>query len=129
MVKMIKGTYGMQTGARVVPITPDDPPFSLPPEQEERLVSLGVAEYVDAPEAAGGDLMGMKMKELQAYARENGINFRVGETKEELVQHIMSAQAQQNRPEPPVEEPEHIETEEVVPEDEMPMFSPERAVQ
>lgn len=123
MVKMIKGTYGMQTGARVVPITPDDPPFSLPPEQEERLVSLGVAEYVDAPEAPDVDLMGMKMKELQAYARENGINFRVGETKEELVQDILSAQA------PQAEEPQHIETEEVVPEDEMPMFSPERAVQ
>lgn len=128
MVRMINSVYGMPKDGRVVPITREDGPFSLPPEQEERLVSLGVAEYVDAPESGGNDLMSMKMQELKAYAKEQGVNFRVGETKEELVQDILSAQAQQE-PAQPQREPEHIETEEVVPEDEMPMFSAQGAVQ
>lgn len=50
MIKIISGVYGYRdpvTGS-VVPKTSKDEPFSLSPEQEERLVSLKVAEYVDA---------------------------------------------------------------------------------
>lgn len=55
MIKIIKGTYGHVPNPKagiVVPKTSKDEPFSLSPEQEKRLVSLGVAEYVNAaPEA------------------------------------------------------------------------------
>lgn len=52
MIKIISGVYGYRdpdTGL-VVPKTSKDKPFSLSPEQEERLVSLKVAEYVGADE-------------------------------------------------------------------------------
>lgn len=52
MIKIISGVYGYRspdTGS-VVPKTSKDEPFSLTPEQEERLVSIGVAEYVEPPE-------------------------------------------------------------------------------
>ena len=53
MIKIIKGTYGHMPdpkSGRVYPKTSKDKPFSLTPEQEERLVSLKVAKYVDGPE-------------------------------------------------------------------------------
>ena len=51
MIKIIKGTYGFRDGNKVVPKKSSDPPFSLPPEKERRLVNAGVAKYVGG---AGG---------------------------------------------------------------------------
>lgn len=55
MIKIIKGKYGhyipnnpkdLSKGGRLVPVTPESDPISLSTEQEKKLVSRGVAEYV-----------------------------------------------------------------------------------
>ena len=58
MIRIIKGTYGYmdeKTGI-VRPKTEKDEPFKLTPEQEERLVGLGVAEYVGKAAEAAEDV-------------------------------------------------------------------------
>ena len=59
MIKMIAGVYGLRvesgkdakgnTKYRVKGMGPNDGPFSVDPEQEARLVKLGLARYVDEP--------------------------------------------------------------------------------
>lgn len=120
MIRIIKGVYGHvpnpKTGI-VVPKTSKDGPFSLSPEQEKRLVSIGVAEYVDAPATAaipepkdvggapkaeveisaskpeddGPTLDEMSAKELREYGKELGLTFRVGMTKAEMREAIVAA--------------------------------------
>lgn len=47
MIKIVRGVYGfMDKDGIVRPKTAADEPFALQEEQEERLVKLGVAEYV-----------------------------------------------------------------------------------
>ena len=48
MVKIIKGTYGY-VGENGIPTpkTCNDEPFSVNPEEEQRLIELGVAVHVD----------------------------------------------------------------------------------
>ena len=121
MIRIIKGVYGHvpnpKTGI-VVPKTSKDEPFSLSPEQEKRLVSIGVAEYVDAPAAPaipepkdvdgapkaeveisasepeddGLTLDEMSAKELREYGKELGLTFRVGMTKPEMREAIVAAE-------------------------------------
>ena len=53
MIKIIKGVYGHMTESGIVrPKTSADEPFTLTPAQEERLVGLGVAEYVGPADMA-----------------------------------------------------------------------------
>lgn len=51
MIQMVNGVYGHYTGTIVERKDKNSPPFSLTPEQEARLVEIGVAVYVE-PEAA-----------------------------------------------------------------------------
>jgi len=51
MIKIIQGTYGHREGAKIVAKTPADDPFGTTPEQEERLVKLGVAVYVETKQS------------------------------------------------------------------------------
>ena len=121
MIRIIKGVYGHvpnpDTGI-VVPKTSKDEPFSLSPEQEKRLVSIGVAEYVDAPAAPAipepedvdeapeaeaepevpaaepeTSLDDMSAKELREYGKTFGLTFRVGMTKAEMREAIEAAEA------------------------------------
>ena len=47
MIKIVRGVYGFKDKNGIVrPKTEADEPFELLPEQEARLVSIGVAEYV-----------------------------------------------------------------------------------
>lgn len=47
MIKIVRGVYGFKDEDGIVrPKTAADEPFALQPAQEERLVRLGVAEYV-----------------------------------------------------------------------------------
>lgn len=48
MVQIIKGSYGMRVGKTIKPISANDGPVDLPKEEEERLISLGVAVKVAA---------------------------------------------------------------------------------
>ena len=113
MIRIIKGVYGHvpnPTTGIVVPKTSKDEPFSLSPEQEKRLVSLGVAEYVGAPVApaepepiadepaasveAEPSLDDMSAKELREYAKSLGLTLKVGMTKAEMREAILAAQAE-----------------------------------
>lgn len=128
MIRMTKGVYGMQTGARVVPVSPEDGPFSLEPEQEKRLVEiLEVAEYVDGtapeketcPDAEYTDkqpesIYEMTKNQLMEVARNMDIKTNARETKEELIHRIEQAQ----------EADQYGDSDEMIPE-----FNPEGAVQ
>lgn len=107
MIKIIKGVYGYMTKSGTVkPKTEKDEPFELTAEQEARLVSLGVAAYVeDAPakvsdneqmkdEATAhldpeqlAELTNAKLKEL---AEEMGIDTKNLKTKAQLIEAITS---------------------------------------
>lgn len=53
MIKIVKGVYGyVDKHGFVRPKDCNSKPFETSPEQEARLVKLGVAEYVDEPEKA-----------------------------------------------------------------------------
>lgn len=52
MVQIVRGVYGHYIDGRVVAKDKNSEPFELSPEQEERLVAAGVAEYVNLPDAA-----------------------------------------------------------------------------
>ena len=53
MIKIVKGVYGyVDKHGFVRPKDCNSEPFVTSPEQEARLVKLGVAEYVDEPEKA-----------------------------------------------------------------------------
>lgn len=130
MIKIIKGVYGHEVGKQVIGVTEKDAPITLSPEQEERLVRLGVAEY-----AAGGrkneeELMGMKMPDLKEYAKQHGVKFSVGEKKEDVVRNVLKAYegpgGTREDAEPDVEE-DDLETEDLS-EDEIPTFNAEQAV-
>lgn len=92
MIKIIKGVYGHLVNGIVKPKTSADKPFELTEAQEERLVNLGVAVYVDGGRTAlpegvvGVDWnIDMKASELRAIAKDMGLTFPVGTTKAEMV--------------------------------------------
>lgn len=130
MIKIVQGVYGFLDNNGIVrPKTEADEPFELTPEQEARLVKLGVAQYVetvndeqepedtdtedtegveteDEQEPIGFDetppedfeeeklLKDMNVKELRALGKEYGLTFKVGMTKDEMVEAISTAQAE-----------------------------------
>ena len=48
MIKIIRGYYGYKKGNSIIPKSVNDGPFSCDKAEEERLVKLGIAEYVTA---------------------------------------------------------------------------------
>ena len=54
MIKIISGTYGHLIDGRVRPKTAASEPFCLTPAQENRLVSRGIAVYVNEADASIG---------------------------------------------------------------------------
>lgn len=100
MIKIVKGIYGYWNGHMVTPKTEKDGPFSETPEQEERLVNLGIAVYVDeTPELASINsedastvmLEDMTLKELKAFAEPYGVKYKVGTSKGEFIKAIKQA--------------------------------------
>lgn len=121
MIKIVQGVYGfMDKNGIVRPKTEADEPFALSPEQEERLVKLGVAVYVgnaedeqepeitepeeseDEQEPIGFDetpeeeipLSKRSVKELREIGKEYGLTFKVGITKDDMVEAIKTAEAE-----------------------------------
>lgn len=108
MIKIISGTYGHLIDGRVHPKTATSEPFSLTPAQEARLVSRGIAVYVneepveaDAPigldetsdlpgeEPAGKAYhIGMTAKELREIGAGYGLTFKQGMSKAEMVEKL-----------------------------------------
>lgn len=108
MIRIIRGVYGhyvtdQKGNTRVVARDKNSDPFELTPEQEARLVRVGVAEYVaskaveDKPAVDTADDLpdgvdaipeynvGMKADELRKIAKLMGLTFAVGTTKAEMV--------------------------------------------
>ena len=122
MIKIVRGVYGYVDKDGIVrPKTEADDPFELLPEQEARLVSLGVAKYVgsavseqepadtEEEEIEGEEpidfdemptevipLSEMSVKELRDLGKEYGLSFKVGTTKAEMIQAIEDAEAALN---------------------------------
>ena len=116
MIRIIRGVYGFLDKDGIVrPKTEVDAPFSLSPEQEERLVRLGVAGYVGRleenlpmePEAQEDSLdieievepeeerplSEYNAKELRELGAEYGLSFKVGTSKADMVKAIEAAEA------------------------------------
>lgn len=53
LIKIIRGTYGLNSGGNIKPKTCNDLPFHVEPAEAERLERLGVAEIVGASAATG----------------------------------------------------------------------------
>ena len=116
MIQIVRGVYGFLDRDGIVrPKTETDAPFELLPEQEARLVRLGVAQYVgdvklaqdltDLTEAVGGivideapeeerPLSDYSVKELRELGKEYGLTFKVGISKAEMVAAIKAAEAE-----------------------------------
>ena len=96
MIRIIQGVYGHQINGRVYPKDSNSEPFELTEAQEERLVKLGVAVYVDGgstklPEGVTGIpeySADMKADELRAIGKEMGLTFKAGTTKAEMVDQM-----------------------------------------
>ena len=96
MIKIISGTYGHLIDGRVRPKTAGSEPFSLTPAEEARLVSRGIAVYVNEAPAPADASIGLDsipeystrntVKELQAIAAQYGITFEEGVTKAQMVE-------------------------------------------
>ena len=116
MIRIIRGVYGFLDKDGIVrPKTEVDAPFSLSPEQEERLVRLGVAGYVGRleenlpmePEAQEDNLdieievepeeerplSEYNAKELRELGAQYGLSFKVGTSKADMVKAIEAAEA------------------------------------
>ena len=107
MIRIIRGVYGyLDKDGIVRPKTEADAPFALLPEQEARLVRLGVAEYVgiaeEEPDSVEFEeepvvevpLSEYTVKELRELGKEYGLSFKVGISKAEMVAAIEQAEAE-----------------------------------
>lgn len=100
LVKIINGVYGHYTEGKVVRKDKKSEPFDLEADKAARLVSQGVAEYVnEAPATAEAvepeevpDLEDMTVSQLRVIGKQMGITFKVGTTKAEMVE-ALSAEA------------------------------------
>lgn len=113
MIKMIMGVYGfMDKDGIIRPKTAADDPFELLPEQEERLVRLGVAQYVENVKSAPVSpveqdpidievtpdvehaLSELSVKELREIGKDYGLTFKIGTSKADMVAAIEAAEAE-----------------------------------
>lgn len=96
MIRIISGVYGHYIGNRVVPKDSSSEPFELTPEQEARLVNLGVAEYIsDAPigfDEIPDGVVGIpeydehtKASDLREIGKLCGLSFKVGMSKKDML--------------------------------------------
>ena len=110
MIQIVRGVYGyLDKDGIVRPKTEADAPFELLPEQEARLVRLGVAQYVGNVNSAPAEetlseetvaetptgerlLTDMSAKELRELGKDYGITFKVGVSKAEMVAAIEAAE-------------------------------------
>ena len=116
MIQIIAGTYGMRKGNRVIPVTKNSGPISLPEEQENELVAQGIAVFV-GKKVSDSDSEGrireekastaerntqeeslesMKLAKLKELAREYGIDPDGVNRKADLIAAIREAQAEED---------------------------------
>ena len=123
MIEMIAGVFGLPVNGIVRAMDNKSGPFEADAEQESRLVSLGLAKYVDHDESVNDegerndtgdgepigfdeipedlltdgaeevDLSTMSAKELREIGKEYGLTFKGNASKAEMIQAIQEAQA------------------------------------
>ena len=122
MIRVVRGVYGfMDKDGIVRPKTAEDGPFELLPDQEARLVRIGIAQYVGEVKGAELDeieqeeieveldtsgleeaseeepaLSELSVKELREIGKDYGITFKVGTSKADMVKAIEDAEAELN---------------------------------
>ena len=82
MIKMIKGTYGLERNGVVEAKTKNSKPFTLSKERESELIALGVAEKVE------DNYTKMKMSDLRDEAKKRGIDVKGIKSKEEIIEKL-----------------------------------------
>jgi hypothetical protein len=82
MIKMIKGTYGLERNGVVEAKTKNSEPFALSKERESELIALGVAEKVE------DEYTKMKMSDLRDEAKKQGIDVKGIKSKEEIIEKL-----------------------------------------
>lgn len=95
MIKIIKGYYGYKNGNSIIPKCSKDAPFSCDKAEEARLVKLGVAEYVGAPEADGDAPSEELYTDKTSFDELKEIAKKLGATDEELKPIKSKAQAKE----------------------------------
>ena len=105
MIRIIKGSYGMRCGASIKAVPAGSAPIELSKEKEERLVRLGVAEYVGTAEEVEQDVNdaltdeelvddlpeyneNMKLDELKKIAALYGVDASSMRSKKEVIAAI-----------------------------------------
>lgn len=95
MIKMIAGTFGLPVNGVIKPMTKDSGPFEAAPEQETRLVKLGLAVYVGEPTTLPDGVVGIpeysmesSAKELREIGKLCGLTFKVGMSKAEMIEAL-----------------------------------------
>lgn len=123
MIKMIRGVFGLPVNGIVKAMDKNSGTFEAGAEQEERLVRLGLAvkvedgepapvETVDTTDPIGMDetppedideaevveeivdLTTLSVKELRVIGKQYGLTFKVGMSKDEMVEAIAAAQSE-----------------------------------
>lgn len=95
MIKIIKGYYGYKQGNSIIPKSSKDEPFSCDKAEEARLVKLGVAVYVGAPEADGDAPTEELYTDNSSLAELKKTAKKLGATDEELKPIKSKAQAKE----------------------------------
>lgn len=105
LVKIIKGTYGHWDGKTVVAKNADSEPFDLDEKKAQRIIGLGVAQYVQEKTTTAmkeqsaeeeseiiepdvSELEKLTVMELKKIAGEYGIAYEKTSKKAELIQAI-----------------------------------------
>lgn len=96
MIKIISGTYGYKSPNGIyIAKSNNDEPFSLSKEEEERLVSQGIAKFIEVKainEDEAKDYFSMTRPELDEIASALDIDYTKIKTKKELIELIQDAQ-------------------------------------
>lgn len=148
MIQIVCGVYGHYIKGCVVPKDKNSKPFELTPEQEARLVRLGVAKYVeqqadDTKSDASNDLpilpdgveaipeysVDMKADELRKIAKLMGLTFPVGTTKAEMVAQMDAFLDEHMEDDDAGDDDDADMPEDDGDDDDMPDFDPTEAVQ
>lgn len=92
MIRMLKGTYGLEKNGTVEAMTKHSGPFSLPESREAELIAAGVAEKVEYTDIPYED---MKMTELRKIAASYGKDASRCKTKKAVIGMIRLAEEAQ----------------------------------
>lgn len=106
MIRIIKGSYGLEAEGIVKAMGPGSEPFTLSKERESELVALGVAEKVDALEPAEissstdrkeveDPYVDKTMAELRREAVERGVDVKQAKSKREVINALESSDTKQ----------------------------------